>query len=48
VAMRIEVPEVHRAILTEETRPSYPLDDRPLDSQDMGAPGRPSPKIWDH
>jgi hypothetical protein len=48
VAMRIEVPEVHRAILTEETRPSYPLDDRPLDSQDMGAPGRLSPKIWDH
>ena len=48
VAMRIEVPELHRSILSGETQVSYPLDVRPLDSQDMGAPGRPSPKIWDH
>jgi hypothetical protein len=48
VAMRIEVPELHRSILTGATTSSYPLDDRPPDSQDMGAPGRPSPKIWDH
>ncbi len=48
VAMRIEVPELHRSILTDETRTAYPLDASPLDSQDMGAPGRLSPKIWDH
>jgi hypothetical protein len=48
VAMRIEVPELHRSILTDETEASYPLDVRLPDSQDMGAPGRPSPKIWDH
>jgi hypothetical protein len=48
VAMRIEVPELHRSILTGETTSSYPLDDGPPDSQDMGAPGRPSPKMWDH
>jgi AAA-like domain len=48
VAMRIEVPEVHRAILSGESESPYPLDGRPLDSQDMGAPGRLSPKIWDH
>jgi hypothetical protein len=48
VAMRIEVPELHRSILTDETHASYPLDVRLPDSQDMGAPGRPSPKIWDH
>src|SRR6202140_2911915 len=48
VAMRIEVPELHRSILTAETESSYPLDVRLPDSQDMGAPGRPSPKIWDH
>jgi AAA-like domain len=48
VAMRIEVPELHRSILTDETQASYPLDVRLPDSQDMGAPGRPSPKIWDH
>jgi Helicase HerA, central domain len=48
VAMRIEVPELHRSILTDETETSYPLDVRLPDSQDMGAPGRPSPKIWDH
>jgi hypothetical protein len=48
VAMRIEVPEVHRSILTGESRTAYPLDDRPPDSQDMGAPGRRSPKMWDH
>jgi hypothetical protein len=48
VAMRIEVPDLHRSILTGETTSSYPLDARPPDSQDMGAPGRPSPKIWDH
>jgi AAA-like domain len=48
VAMRIEVPELHRSILTDETEASYPLDAGPPDSQDMGAPGRPSPKIWDH
>jgi AAA-like domain len=48
VAMRIEVPELHRSILTDETDASYPLDVRLPDSQDMGAPGRPSPKIWDH
>ena len=48
VAMRIEVPELHRSILTDETETAYPLDASPLDSQDMGAPGRLSPKIWDH
>jgi hypothetical protein len=48
VAMRIEVPQGHRSILSGEIGTSYPLDDRPSDSQDMGAPGRPSPKIWDH
>ena len=48
VAMRIEVPDAHRSILTDETEASYPLDAGPPDSQDMGAPGRPSPKIWDH
>ena len=48
VAMRIEVPELHRSILTDETGTAYPLDASPLDSQDMGAPGRLSPKIWDH
>jgi hypothetical protein len=48
VAMRIEVPELHRSILTDETESAYPLDASPLDSQDMGAPGRLSPKIWDH
>jgi type IV secretory pathway VirB4 component len=48
VAMRIEVPELHRSILTDETGSAYPLDASPLDSQDMGAPGRLSPKIWDH
>ena len=48
VAMRIEVPELHRSILTDETGTAYPLDASPLDSQDMGAPGRRSPKIWDH
>ncbi len=48
VAIRVEVPEVHRSILSEETVASYPLDAGPPDSQDMGAPGRPSPKMWDH
>jgi len=48
VAMRIEVPELHRSILTEGTGTAYPLDASALDSQDMGAPGRLSPKIWDH
>jgi hypothetical protein len=48
VAMRIEVPELHRSILTEESSAPYPLDASPPDSQDMGAPGRLSPKIWDH
>ena len=48
VAMRIEVPLLHRSILTDETGHAYPLDAGPPDSQDMGAPGRPSPKIWDH
>ncbi|MFZ0129316.1 MAG: DUF87 domain-containing protein [Candidatus Dormiibacterota bacterium] len=48
VAMRIEVPEVHRSILNGEFEAQYPLDGSPPDSQDMGAPGRLSPKIWDH
>lgn len=48
VAMRIDVPELHRSILSDETGPPYPLDASPPDSQDMGAPGRPSPKMWDH
>jgi uncharacterized protein DUF87 len=48
VAMRIEVPEVHRGILTGEKYVPKPLDSRHGDSQDMGAPDRPSPKMWDH
>jgi Helicase HerA, central domain len=48
VAMRIEVPELHRSLLTDGTGTAYPLDASALDSQDMGAPGRLSPKIWDH
>ena len=48
VAMRIEVPELHRSILAAEIEAPYPLDATPTDAQDMGAPGRPSPKIWDH
>jgi AAA-like domain len=48
VAMRIEVPELHRSVLAGETGASYPLDVSLLDAQDMGAPGRLSPKIWDH
>jgi hypothetical protein len=48
VAMRIQVPKLYRSILTDETGRPYPLDASPLDAQDMGAPGRPSPKIWDH
>jgi hypothetical protein len=48
VAMRIEVPGVHRAILTGANEVAKPLDSRDGDSQDMGAPDRPSPKMWDH
>jgi conjugal transfer ATP-binding protein TraC len=48
VMMRIEVPEVHRAILTGRKLVAKPLDSRTADSQDMGAPDRPSPKMWDH
>ncbi len=48
VAMRIEVPEAHRAILTGANTVQKPLDSRDGDSQDMGAPDRPSPKMWDH
>jgi type IV secretory pathway VirB4 component len=48
VSMRIEVPEVHRGILTGVTDIEKPLDSGHADSQDMGAPDRPSPKIWDH
>ena len=48
VAMRIEVPELHRSVLSSETGATYPLDVGPPDSQDMGAPGRLNPKIWDH
>jgi type IV secretory pathway VirB4 component len=48
VAIRIEVPELHRSFLTAETEATYPLDAGPRDAQDMGAPGRKSPKIWDH
>ena len=40
VSMRIEVPELHRAILTAATEVPNPLDSSPRDSQDMGAPGR--------
>jgi uncharacterized protein DUF87 len=48
VSMRIEVPDLHRAILTAATEVSNPLDSSPGDSQDMGAPGRLDPKMWDN
>jgi hypothetical protein len=48
VAMRIEVPEVHRDILMGVHQAPEPLDSGHRDSQDMGAPDRPSPKMWDH
>jgi hypothetical protein len=48
VSMRIEVPDLHRSILTAPSGAPDPLDSTPHDSQDMGAPGRPDPKIWDH
>ena len=48
VGMRIEVPEVHRDILTGANHVPKPLDSRHGDSQDMGAPDRPSPNMWDH
>jgi len=48
VAMRIEVPQVHRDILTGANHVPKPLDTGHGDSQDMGAPDRPSPKMWDH
>jgi AAA-like domain len=48
VSMRIEVPELHRAILTAATEVANPLDSSPLDSQDMGAPGRRDPNMWDN
>jgi hypothetical protein len=48
VSMRIEVPELHRAILAAATEPANPLDSSPHDSQDMGAPGRQDPKMWDN
>jgi AAA-like domain len=48
VSMRIEVPELYRAILTAATEVANPLDSSPLDSQDMGAPGRRDPNMWDN
>jgi conjugal transfer ATP-binding protein TraC len=48
VAMRIEVSEVHRDILLGVQQVQKPLDSGDGDSQDMGAPDRPSPKMWDH
>jgi AAA-like domain len=48
VSMRIEVPDLHRGILTAATEVSNPLDSAPGDSQDMGAPGRLDPKMWDN
>ena len=48
VAMRIEVPILHRDILTGATEVQKPLDTRTTDSQDMGAPDRLGPNMWDH
>jgi AAA-like domain len=48
VSMRIEVPDLHRGILTAATEVPNPLDSAPGDSQDMGAPGRLDPKMWDN
>jgi hypothetical protein len=48
ITMRIEVPEVHRGILTGVTESENPLDSGHGDSQDMGAPDRPSPNMWDN
>jgi hypothetical protein len=48
VSMRIEVPDLHRGILTAPTEVANPLDSSPRDSQDMGAPGRLDPKMWDN
>jgi hypothetical protein len=48
VTMRIEVPILHRDILTGATELLEPLDSRTTDSQDMGAPDRLGPNMWDH
>jgi hypothetical protein len=48
VTMRIEVPDLHRDILTGATEVPKPLDSRTTDSQDMGAPDRQRPNMWDH
>jgi len=48
VSMRIEVPDLHRRILTAASEARNPLDSTPGDSQDMGAPGRLDPKMWDN
>jgi conjugal transfer ATP-binding protein TraC len=48
VSMRIEVPDLHRDVLAGATEVPKPLDSRTGDSQDMGAPGRLDPNIWDH
>jgi hypothetical protein len=48
VSMRIEVPDLHRTILTAATEVPNPLDSSPGDSQDMGAPGRRDPNMWDN
>jgi hypothetical protein len=48
VSMRIEVPDLHRRLLSGPIEVAKPLDSPPHDSQDMGAPGRRDPKIWDH
>ena len=48
VSMRIEVPDLHRRLLSGHIEVAKPLDSPPHDSQDMGAPGRRDPKIWDH
>ena len=48
VSMRVEVPDLHRAVLTAHTEGADPLDVRRADSQDMGAPGRRDPNMWDN
>ena len=48
VSMRVEVPDLHRGILAAHTEVEEPLDVRRADSQDMGAPGRRNPNMWDN
>ncbi len=49
VSMRVEVPDLHRTASSRRTlRSRNPLDVRRADSQDMGAPGRRNPNMWDN